>query len=181
MKFSDKISVFLTSHVTWYHIWPGVVLIFVINIIIFPYIYLNYLQRKQPLDLFFGFSPGYVREILSAYSPAQLRIYRRAALWIDTPYALIYGLTYTLIFIKLNRFTGGLRHLVWLPLFIMFFDWIENAGIVYFTKVYPHIDESRFFVFSLANRLKWTMALLSLIWFAVLLIHRFGLNRKSIL
>ncbi len=179
-----KIFDLLSQFARWKTIIAGFILIVAVNLILNPLIFFNYMYGNEILDLQFGFSAAKVREIFKNYTGDQRFYYSLTTLFIDSPYALIYGLTYSLLLFKLNTFANRLKNLVLLPVAVSVFDLIENAGIVYLSRTYPEFNDNVVPLFSAVNRLKWIFAGLSLLWLTVLLFHRFfiyssGSSRSS--
>ena len=159
MTFFDK----LVQKSNTRNIITGVLFILLVNLVLFPLFTPEKLELKLILDLHFGFSLQYVKQVLSIIEAAGRKKYLLSTLFIDTPYALIYGFVYALIIARLSqKISTKIRSIVMLtPFLISLFDLIENAGITYFIISYPNIQRNIVYFVSLANQLKWVFALLT--------------------
>lgn len=138
----------------------GLLIILIMNIIVFPYFATETVNYKTILDLCFGFSYDDVIERLSPMQVTGRHRYLLTTLFVDTPYALFYGIVYSLLFTKLIG-KEKFKKMMWvvlLPYYISIFDIIENIGVVYFTSQFPAMNVSIVPLFSIANQLKWIMA-----------------------
>ncbi len=171
----SKISGFIYDKASLRIILVGIVLIAFINLIVFPYfpgIFDASISLSSLLDLQFGFRNDFVHRLLNMLGEQGRRVYLYSTLFVDMPYGLIYGLTYSFLLAYVLR-KKNLRHLqfiVSLPFFITFFDWIENAGILYLMKHPFTYNEKWIPLFSLANQAKWVFAGLTLFVFLLILI-----------
>ncbi len=139
-------------------------LLFVMNLFVFPYYTARIVQDQGPpiLDLHFGFSADQAYNTLEAFGEQGRAVYLEMLLVADTIYPLVYGLF--LIFLasfflrRILKPGNEFRIVNLLAVDAVIFDFLENAGIVYLIGQFPlRVD----FVAGLAsvfNILKWVMA-----------------------
>jgi hypothetical protein len=157
-----------------------------VNAVLFPLFSIPGIKPENIIDLQFGFDQHFVQNLMTELQPGGRRHYLLTTLFIDTFYALIYGWIYALILIFLGKKCGvkdrQLQYLIVLPLLISLFDLIENIGIIYFIKSTPNISVGMTTLFSLANQLKWTFAILTFLLVLGLILkqayQRFFLTQK---
>ncbi len=167
---------FLQKKSTPLSIGIGLLFILFVNWVAFPYFSSETVNVHTILDLHFGFSPKEVLKILSLFRDEDRKQYFISTLFVDTPYALVYGFVYAFIVIallkqqKMNRFLYST--LVILPFFISFFDLVENMGILYFIENIPRLNTNLIKIFSLSNQLKWVFAGITFLVILYLVAHR---------
>ena len=154
------------------NIIAGLVFILIINLLVFPVLFGAYnIDIKSIFDVQFGFDTVFVQNLLDNLGAKGRYGYMIATLLVDTPYAVIYGFVYAVLINKiLVRGKQKMRFFVYLPFVISFFDVLENAFTINFLLEYPHITSEFVPVASVANRLKWTFAVLAILVFFVSLI-----------
>lgn len=152
----------------------GLLIILLINSIVFPYFSSEQVHINSILDLRFGFSAADVSATLAAMKGSGRKAYLLSTLLIDTPYAMFYGFIYAFIIYRLskNTFLEKIPILILIPFLISIFDLIENTGILFFILKFPDNNAKLVYLFSFANQLKWTFALLTLLLFLILLVTR---------
>ncbi len=171
----SKISGFIYEKASLRIILVGIVLIALINLIIFPYLPAMFevsISLSSILDLQFGFRNDFVHRLLNMLGEQGRKAYLFFSLFVDMPYGLIYGLTYAflLAYVLRKKNFKHLHFIVLFPLFITFFDWIENAGIIYLL-IHPFTYNEKWIpLFSLANQAKWVFAGVTLLAFLLILI-----------
>lgn len=159
------------------NIFLGLLFVFFINTVAFPFFSSMLYKTEIPitiiLDTQFGFSVQYVNNLFTQLGVKGRNAYFYSTVFIDIPYAMAYGFIYSFIFIKVlkfkNRFSS-FKYISLLAFFISMFDLIENIGIIYLIKIFPNYNSNYIEIISLANRLKWSFALLTLIMFFTILI-----------
>jgi len=152
----------------------GILFILFINLIVFPFFLTSTTNLKTILDLRFGFSINDVINSLSIMQKNGRERYLLTTLFIDTPYALIYGFIYAFIIVALRRNipANRLGYIIIIPLLISLFDIIENSGIVYFILRYPNINSKIVTIISISNQLKWIAASLTFMLIIYLLLNK---------
>ena len=160
-----KLYHFLKKYSRPKYIITGIIYILIVNMVLFPLFSIPGIKLQNILDLHFGFNFNNVQKLMSHLQAEGRHQYLINTLFIDTPYAMIYGWVYALIIILLGSKARvkeqELKYFIILPLLIGFFDLIENAGIVYFIKYIPNISPKIVQMVSLANQLKWILAILT--------------------
>ncbi len=152
----------------------GIFFIFFVNLVLFPYFSTKTTNFETILDVHFGFSLDVVLRNLSVMKEEGRKHYLYSTLFIDTPYALIYGFIYAFIIAALQtnkQNTHKLNYVILIPFIISFFDLFENIGIVYFVTKYPNINSKLVTIISISNQLKWVFALLTFILIVYLLLR----------
>ncbi len=143
----------------------GIAIILMVNFVFFPLS----VNTEYILDTHFGFPAYEVKRIFSALGVEGRKQYLLATIFIDIPYAIVYG--FTLMFI-IARFSKNKTSLILLPLFISFFDLLENTGIILLLTSYPHIDNDIVVFTSVANALKWIFAIITGVTLLLLLLSK---------
>lgn len=165
---------FLSKYSTIKNIITGIFLILFITLIAFPYFprvfFGEIIPIKDLLDTQFGFSIEFVTTFLTSLNKNGRLAYKFTAICVDFPYLIIYSITYSLVFIKtfeinkINRF----KTLALLPFGILFFDVLENLGIIHLINSFPNLSENSIYMTSIFNQAKWSFALANLILFLIL-------------
>ena len=165
---------FAVSDWAYRHAKPGYIavlllLMAVFNVLVFP----AYINQIVPdggpavLDVRFGFSADDAYDILRAYGEEGRGKYLQMIALADTIYPLVYGLL--LIFLAsffLKRITtasGEFRIVNLLAVDAVFFDFLENMGIMYMILRFPVRADFVAGMTSVFNILKYVMVLLAVI------------------
>ena len=148
------------------YILMGIGFIFLINVVIFPQFPKLMVGEELPIeeiiDVKFSYSPQEAYDIIEGFSENQRSAYLKSEIFVDGIYALVYGLTYTLLLIFLfsRAFPGNrfLQKMTLVPLFATFADWVENACIVNMIRIFPERNDSLMGMSSMFTSLKWILA-----------------------
>ena len=166
------------------NIIAGFLLILFVNIVVFPFFPELFFHADVPvdkmLDVKFGFSLVESKNVLSSLGPDGRSAYLFLLLLVDVPYALIYGFTFSCLFgAILKRFTlAKFKVFILLPFVVSFFDVLENAGVGYLIREYPHLSEVSVAFTSTVNMLKWISAAVVFFIFVILLMLRRNVKNK---
>ena len=123
------------------------------------------MKNAPPIDLAFTYTADEVYNWIDAYGTEGRASYMRGEMTID----IIYPLVYTALFIGILGFAtqyreyprlSGYRWVVISPLFIWFFDLLENSGIVLMLMKFPEQLNTVALLTSYATTLKWSSAIL---------------------
>lgn len=164
-KFSNKKNIII-----------GLLLVVIFNLLAFPMFSKIFFQETfnvfHILDFKFGFDKSFVFHLFEKLQENGRKAYKFSTIFIDFPYPIIYGITYSLLFLKLFEYNNIIRfkELALLPLAILFFDVLENTGIIYLLSNYPKLSENIIFFTSIANQSKWVAAIICILLFIVLII-----------
>ena len=112
------------------------------------------------LDLKFSYSHQIISDCLENYGTEGRNRYFVFSL-LDLIYPLIYSLLLGSLLYKLFFYSKYNPYLF--ALFAGFFDYIENAFLIYFTRNFPDINEFFALLSSLATSLKWSFIIISFI------------------
>jgi hypothetical protein len=114
-------------------------------------------QKIGPIDLLFGYDPGRVSHMVSAYGSEGRAIYAQGLLTIDIAYPIIYTSLCCIIFSLLfrNKTYTPFRLVNVVPVIVQAFDLLENACIVYLLKTYPQSSAAVASFCSVFTNLKW--------------------------
>ena len=131
-----------------------------------------------PIDLLMFPTPAAVLAGIAAFSAEGRAFY----LLVELTYDLVYPLAYTLFYglsltVLLNQIAAPgspYRRLNVLPVAALFFDLLENIGIVSLLVSYPAQSAALAVFVSLANSFKWVFALTSMAALLVALLTWFG-------
>lgn len=175
---------FLEKHATKKNIITGLIFIAFVNIIAFPLFPKLLIGREIPiennLDLQFGFTSDFAYSLLSNLQEDGRKAYKLSTLFIDIPYALIYGFIYSFILIvllkknKLRKY----KELVLIPFGISIFDLLENTGILTLLASFTVKMEGVVAFTSFANQTKWCFAGFTALSTIILLIKYFIIKKK---
>ncbi len=183
----ERLYRLLEPLVKWQNILIGVIFIILINAVFFPQ---SDRKRKsvapeaQPiLDLQYAYSPEEAYSALDSFGENGRNQYLKSVFLIDTAYPLIYGITYSLLLIFLLKIVFPNRKNLhrWgiLPIAVSILDVLENTGIVLLLATYPVRHDGIALATSVFTTLKWTLAIL-LIIFLIVLSLVWILRRKQI-
>ncbi len=156
------------------NLFIGLGFIVLVNAAVFPLVPKWFgvsISIDKILDIQFGFDKYFVLSSLSSMGEKGREVYLLSTLVIDSIYAIIYGVTYTIFFIFIAKDTSQKR-IVFFPFLISLFDLLENTGIVSLILNYPNISEMLVVFTSFANRLKWIFALLTIVLVIVFIAKR---------
>lgn len=177
---------FLEKHATKRNIILGIIFIIFINTIAFPFFPKIMIGREIPIDgifdLQFGFTIDFANQILLNLQDDGRNAYKYSTLFVDIPYALVYGFIYSFMLIALIRKTKlwKFKYLVLIPFGISVFDLIENIGILTMLSSYPTMNETVCEITSFANQGKWSFAILFFLVFIILLIGNYKFKGKNV-
>lgn len=144
------------------------ILSFVFQIIIFPL--LSHLMNVQEpiLDLRFSYDEDDVKQLFKALEKQNsLDFYRYTIILVDIIYPIIYTLLLTAIirFLMLkNNVRGIWKYLALLPLFIIFFDYLENyntLNMINSFKNNPNFHDHQAFFGSSFTSWKWISVIIN--------------------
>ena len=147
----------------------GLILIMLFNTFFLPFlprIFWGYhLPVDKVLDLKIAYNSLTVYNILDFLGFEGRRAYKYATLFIDTPYAVIYSITYPIIIYMLLKANNVLKYkyLIVIPVFIGLSDLIENLSIVTLLNNYPEKMDFMVKISSMATSLKWIFAVLTFV------------------
>jgi hypothetical protein len=112
-----------------------------------------------PLDLMFFYTPEQAFDMIEKYGEAGRSLYFRIELTADILYPIIYtlffGLLLSWLFQRAFQSGSSMQKLNVLPLGMLFFDLLENIGIVTMLSIYPAIPSFMAWVTMLFGTLKW--------------------------
>ncbi|KAB7731597.1 hypothetical protein F5984_05015 [Rudanella paleaurantiibacter] len=147
----------------------------------FPTLFFRNLEEKMnklagqpigPIDLLFGYNPDRIMQMVAAYGPEGRAIYAQGELTIDLIYPIVYTflLATVLSLLFRKRPYAPFAQVNLLPLSVLFFDFCENACIVYLLKSYPATSPTVAALCSVLTTLKWlaAAAVLGLIVYGVI-------------
>lgn len=149
----------------------GFSLIVIFNLVLFP-IGLEKIQAitpnaAGPFDLEFSYTYQQALEMLESYTPEGRRIYTQSTIFVDVPYPIIYGITFTLLLLILLpwAFPGNTRieTLAALPFVIVMADFIENTGIILMLKTYPDEIGGYATFASTFSSIKWSLIVIMML------------------
>lgn len=159
---------FFNKYGTKKNIVIGVLLIFIFNVVLFPKFTELFLGTKiaitSILDIKCSYTTATAYALFSNLGKEGRYAYKISELFIDIPYAIIYGLTYTFILNSFNKMKNY-KYLIFIPLFISFFDLLENTGIIVMLTKYPTKLATICNLTSIFTSLKWIFAIITLALF----------------
>ncbi|MCX8491014.1 MAG: hypothetical protein ORN54_08100 [Cyclobacteriaceae bacterium] len=128
-----------------------------------------------------GYTPDYVNSLLTKLGTEGRYAYLYNQLPLDAIYPFMYGTSYCLLLAyllkKLNKLNGNFFYLCLIPLFLGFFDYCENIGIVAILTTYPNNPVELSKITSAFSVLKSTLILSH---FTILIICLAVLGRNKI-
>jgi hypothetical protein len=117
----------------------------------------------MPLDLMFFYTPDRAFEMIERYGEAGRSVYLRIELTADIIYPIIYTLFFGLLLSWLFQrgFRSDSKMQKWnvMPVGSLFFDLLENVGIVSMLSMYPSIPSFMAWITMLFGSLKWAFFL----------------------
>ncbi len=142
---------------------------------LFSYIIKLYgLQEHVILDLKFGFNPEFAFEVISGYCERGRQGIMVLTGIVDMIYPLIYG---SLLVLLISRFRGKVNSgsntnqtINLLPVVAVFFDFLENTGILIMINYYPEQVIPIAWIASFAGMFKWVFLGISVIILLIYLI-----------
>lgn len=167
---------FLSKYSTKGNIIIGILSILFINLVAFPnfpkVFFGENLSFLTILDTQFGFSSEFVTNLFLSLNENGRTAYKYSTIFVDFPYPIIYSITYSLIFIKIfeKNKIERFKNFALMPLGILFFDVLENLGIIHLINNFPNLNDKSIYLVSIFNQTKWLFALASLILLMVLMI-----------
>lgn len=160
---------YLNKYATKKNILIGILLIIVFNIFLLPKfseLFLNTkIDIKSILDIKFSYSTTIAYTLFKNLNENGRVAYKLSELFVDIPYAIIYGFTYAFIVVfllKRNKIKN-LNYLVLAPLIISLFDVLENTGIIIMLTKYPEKLSNICNLTSIFTSLKWIFAIVTFI------------------
>lgn len=155
----------------------GVFLIVLFNIILFynssQLLAGKAVDEKSILDLKFSYSPEFAYTFFENLDEEGRNTYTLSEIFIDFPYAIIYGFTYAFMILILLK-TNQLKKLIFLsfvPFLISWFDILENTGIVAMLLKYPEKMENICNITATFTTLKWIFAIITFLIIVLNLIY----------
>ncbi|MCF6181484.1 hypothetical protein [Lutibacter sp.] len=120
---------------------------------------------KSILDIKFSYTTTVAYTLFKNLGENGRVAYTLSELFIDIPYAIIYGYTYAflVIFLLKRNKIKNLNYLISAPLLISFFDILENTGIIIMLTKYPEKLSSICNLTSIFTSLKWIFAIITFI------------------
>jgi len=161
-KFYSKLES-VTNHKL---IIEGILLIIVFNVILLFII--PALTRGESVfafDVRFSYSPKEAKHILNLMNDKTRKIYLLSEIFVDIPYAIIYGIVYSLIIISIFKNLGEklAKYIFLLPFFISISDILENAFVILMITNYPSWNDTFAITGSFFTSMKWIFALTTFI------------------
>ncbi len=170
---------FLEKHATKKNIILGLLVIAFVNVIAFPFFPKLLIGREIPLDaildLQFSFTPDFAYQLLSNLQEDGRMSYKYSTIFIDIPYASIFGFVYSFILIVLLKKNNlwKFKLLALIPFGISIFDLLENTGILTLLSSFPEKMETVSLLTSIANQTKWSFAGLAFLIFLLNMLYLF--------
>jgi hypothetical protein len=168
----------LNKYASKKNILIGILLIIVFNIFLLPKfseLFLNTkIDIKAILDIKFSYATTVAYSLFENLGESGRNAYKLSELFIDIPYAIIYGFTYAfvIIFLLNKNKIKKLNYLILAPLFISSFDILENTGIIIMLIKYPVKLDILCRLTSIFTSLKWIFASIT---FIIILVNLFYL------
>lgn len=162
-----KIYRFIEKFGTKKNIIFGLSFIVLCNLVLFPLFlklfFVDTISINDILDIKFMYSNEVVLGVLNNFEADGRGSYLLLEIFLDIPYAIIYGFTYVSILYILLNFNNFMlyRKLILVPLLISLFDIFENIGIITMISSFPNISDTIVKVSSYCTSLKWTFAILT--------------------
>lgn len=175
---------FLTKFATKRNISIGLFLIVLFNVILLPkfpeLISAIEIDIKSILDLKFSYSTDVAYTLFENLREQGRNAYKLSELFIDFPYAIIYGFTYAFIILILFKINNLERfNIVCLtPFLISWFDILENTGIIVMLSKYPTKLNTICSLTSTFTSLKWIFAVITFVIVLTSLIYLIILKSK---
>ena len=159
----------LNKYTSKKNILIGILSIITFNVFLLPKfseLFLNTkIDIKSILDVKFSYTTTIAYTLFENLGVEGREAYKLSELFVDIPYAIIYGFTYAFLIIfllKINKITT-LNYLILAPLLIGFFDILENIGIVIMLTKYPIKLVGICNLTSIFTSLKWIFAIITFI------------------
>ena len=111
-----------------------------------------------PIDLLmFEFNPQKILQMVADYGPEGRAIYAQGEMTLDIVYPFIYTFLFSVILSLLYRNKSYAPFLLVniVPVFFIFFDFLENACIIYLLNTYPDASLSVATLCSILSNIKW--------------------------
>ena len=169
---------FLVRYSTKKSIYLGLLFIIFINLVAFPLFPKLFFDSSIPigdiLDTQFGFSVEYAQELLNALGDNGRKAYLFSTVFIDIPYALVYGFIYSFILIELIQKKNITKYnvIIYIPFLIAIFDCFENAGIILLLNYFPDNCDLTIQLTSMDNQLKWIFAVLTVLLIFIIILQK---------
>jgi len=168
---------FLTVHATKRNIIIGVLLIIIFNVLLLPKFPKLFSESNTEinaiLDLKFSYTINEAYLLIENLGENGRNTYKLITLFIDFPYALMYGFVYAFIIIMLLNTTTlkRLNYICLAPFFISWFDVLENSGIILILLKYPTKLTAICNLTSIFTSLKWIFATITFLIIVTLFIN----------
>lgn len=121
-----------------------------------------------PLGLRPGFSPDEAWQALEILGPIGRNTYRFSEMFMDSFYAISYGIFFAFLIVFLFKQAGGrlakMTAVAWLPLIGTLFDLLENFCIVHLIDVFPERADGWARLASVAGQAKWFFSGIALLY-----------------
>jgi hypothetical protein len=160
-KFSDG----LANYAKGWLILALMGLFFIFNLVIMPSgqeLMGGTAHQVGAIDLTFGAAPASLFDKVEAYGQQGRMVYRVFVLTADIAYPITYslflGLAITFLFRRIFPLKSGLQKLNLLPFGALFFDVLENLGIVALLSTYPQRISWLAVYTVVINFIKWILA-----------------------
>ena len=124
-----------------------------------------------PLGMRPGFTPEIAWQTLEALGASGRNVYLYSELYMDSCYALVYGIFFSFLIVFLFKLAGGrlsrMTVVAWFPIAGTIADWIENIGIVKMITMYPEQSNMWARITSVAGQAKWFFSGVGLLYIMV--------------
>lgn len=127
------------------------------------------------LDLSVGYSPAEAYTNFTNLGSAGRQMYLFVEVTADVVYPLATAILFALLLARLQSLTGAMpyKKLPFLPFFTLFFDYLENMGLVTALLSFPQNLPLVIEISSVMTLLKWAFAAVNLLIVLVLIFHFF--------
>ena len=125
----------------------------------FNFLLKHFISAEYALDLKFAYSVDQAYQAIGSLSKSELNMYQFGIWALDFPYMVVYGLLATGLLYKLWRN----KKLVFVPLFIVLFDGLENILISQLLENFPQRHEDLAIFASVFTTFKWVSAVFLII------------------
>lgn len=112
-------------------------------------------KKTGVIDLTFGFSPDKTLDMVHEYGDAARDYYAKTEMTTDIVYPITYCLLFSIVLTLLYRGQSMINYVLFLPLLMMLFDFLENLTIVNLLKSYPDSSKSIAVLCEIFKILKW--------------------------
>lgn len=180
----------LQQRITWPVVLGLLLLQIVVSAILFTTGWVPQIEALSGVGLLdnqFAYSQDDIHRTLGLYGAEGRDLYRRYLLMADYLYGALSGLAFAAFFLRLSRlplrWAPHLALLIWLPILMILFDYIENTLLLIILATYPDIQVAFISLASLATTLKLILVnvtfLLLLLGIVLALVVLIGQRRKA--